>query len=67
MFLRLFSKNINAEIFYFSTNVCGRFWNLNFEILTGRKLCNSVSLYCSPSQSQDQFAAFSDNLEFNVD
>lgn len=34
---------------------------LVFEILIERKLCNSISLYRSPSQSLDSFEKFSDN------
>ena len=40
---------------------------INFKILIGRKLCNFTSSYQSPSQSQDQCSAFSNNLEFNID
>ena len=36
---------------------------LNFEIKIGHKLCNFMSLYRSPSQSQGTFETFIDNLE----
>ena len=40
---------------------------ISFEIRIGDKLCSFISLYRSPSQSQDDFEAFSDNLELNLD
>ena len=40
---------------------------MNFEISCGGKLCNSISLYCSPSQLSDVFQNFTDNLELNLD
>ena len=40
---------------------------INFEIRIGGKLCGFVSLYCSPSQSQDDFESFVDNFELNID
>ena len=33
----------------------------------GDKLCNFVTLYRSPSQSQDEFEKFDKNLELNLD
>ena len=36
---------------------------INFEIRIGGKLCRLVLLYGSPSQSQDNFEAFANNLE----
>ena len=40
---------------------------INFEIKIGNKLCNFIVLYRSPSQSQDTFESFIDNLELNID
>ena len=40
---------------------------LNFEVKIVNKLCNFISLYRSPSQSQDNFETFIDNLELNID
>ena len=40
---------------------------INFEIRIGGKLCRSVSLYRSPSQSQDDFESFANNFELNID
>ena len=40
---------------------------INFEIRIGGKLCGFVSLYCLPSQSQDDFELFVDNFELNID
>ena len=39
---------------------------INFEIKIGDKLCNFVALYRSPSQTQDEFEKFSDNLELDL-
>ena len=36
---------------------------INVEIKIEKKLCNFIVLYCSPSQSQDTFESFIDNLE----
>ena len=40
---------------------------INFEIMIGGKLCRSVSLYCSPNQSEDDFESFANNVELNID
>ena len=40
---------------------------INFEIRIGGKLCRFVCLYRSPSQSQDDFEAFANNFELNID
>ena len=40
---------------------------INFEIRIGGKLCRFVFLYRSPSQSQDDFEAFVNNFELNID
>ena len=40
---------------------------INFEIKIGGKLRRFVSLYRSPSQSQDDFEAFANNFELNLD
>ena len=40
---------------------------INFEIKTENKLCNFIVLYRSPSQSQNTFESFIDNLELNID
>ena len=40
---------------------------INFEISSGGKLCNFISLYRSPSQSLDAFEKFADNFEPNLD
>ena len=40
---------------------------INFEIKIGEKICNLIILYCSPSQSQDDFETFPKNLEINLD
>ena len=39
---------------------------INFELKIGDKLCKFVALYGSPSQTQDEFEKFSDNLELNL-
>ena len=38
--------------------------NIWFERKIGDKTCNFLSLYRSPSQSQDDFETFTENLEF---
>ena len=40
---------------------------INFEIRIGGKLCRFVSLYRSPSQSQDDFESFANSFELNID
>ena len=39
----------------------------NFEIMIGNKICNIITLYKSPSQNQEDFQAFIDNLEMNLE
>ena len=39
---------------------------INFEVIIGNKICNFITLYRSPSQNQDDFQAFIDNLEINL-
>ena len=41
--------------------------SISFELKIGDKLCNFISLYRSPSQTQDEFEKFSENLERNLD
>ena len=40
---------------------------INFEIMIGNKICNFITLYRSPSQNQDDFQTFIDNLEMNLE
>ena len=40
---------------------------INFELNIGGKIYNFISLYRSPSQTQDEFEKFIDNLELNLD
>ena len=40
---------------------------INFEVRIGGTLCRFVSLYHSPSQSQDDFEVFANNFELNLD
>ena len=40
---------------------------IDFELKIGDKLCNFISLYRSPSQSQNEFEKFSEDLERNLD
>ena len=35
--------------------------------MVGNKPCNFIALYRSPSQSQDQFESFKENLELNLE
>ena len=39
---------------------------MNSELKIGDKLCNFVAFYRSPSQTQDEFENYSDNLELNL-
>ena len=40
---------------------------INFEIKIRDKLCNFISLYRSPNQSQDDFQSFINKLGYNLD
>ena len=40
---------------------------VRFELMLGDKLCNFIALYKSPSQSQDLFESFKENLELNLE
>ena len=40
---------------------------INFKLNIGSKICNFISLYRSPSQTQDEFKKFIDNLELNLE
>ena len=40
---------------------------MRFEPIVGDKLCNFIGLYRSPSQSQDLFQSFKENLELNLE
>ena len=40
--------------------------SINFELNIGGKICNFISLYRSPSQTQDEFENLIDNLELNL-
>ena len=40
---------------------------INFELNIGGRICNFISLYRSPSQTQDEFEKFINNLELNLE
>ena len=40
---------------------------INFELNIAGKICNFISLYRSPSQTQDEFEKIVDNLESNLE
>ena len=40
---------------------------INFEIITGDKLCRFASLYRLPNQSQDDSESFANKFELNID
>ena len=40
---------------------------INFEIMIGKKICNFLTLCRSSSQNQDDFQAFIDNFEMNLE
>ena len=39
----------------------------NFKLKIGSKICNFISLYRSPSQTQDEFEKFIENLGLNLE
>ena len=40
---------------------------INFELNMGSKICKVISLYRYPSQTQDEFEKFIENLELNLE
>ena len=40
---------------------------IRFELKIGEKLCSFISLYRSPSKTQDEIDKFADNFELNLD
>ena len=40
---------------------------INFEIMIFKKICKFITLFRSPSQNQDDFQEFIDNLEVNLE
>ena len=40
---------------------------LAFDLITSKKLCSFIALCRSPSQSQDNFATFSNNMKMTLD
>ena len=40
---------------------------LNIEFSRGKQICRLISLYRSPSQNQEEFNTFFDNLESNLE
>ena len=40
---------------------------INFELSIEGNLCRFLPLYCSPSQRQDVFEVFANNIELNID
>ena len=40
---------------------------ISFDLIINNKLCSFIGLYISPSQSQVDFATFSDNFEMTLD
>ena len=40
---------------------------IRFELKIGKKLCSFISLYRSPSQTQDEFDKFTNHFELNLD
>ena len=50
------------RVFANSLNECVR-----FELIASDKLCNFIALYIPPSQLQDLFESFKENLERNLE
>ena len=65
----------NVEVFiYYKSYLTLRIIDINylnecvrFELMVGDKLCNFIALYRSPSQSQDLFESFTENLGLNLE
>ena len=50
----------NISVYYLSECI-------NFKIMIENKICNFITLYRLPSQNQDDFQVFIDNLEMNLE
>ena len=68
------NKKRGGVCIYYKSYLPLRIININylnecvrFELMVGDKLCNFIALYRSPSQSQDQFESFKENLELNLE
>ena len=66
------NKNRGGVCIYYKSYLPLRIININylnecvrFELILSDKLCNFIALYRSPSQSQDLFESFKENLELN--
>ena len=68
------NKKRGGVCIYFKSYLPLRIININyfnecvrFELMLDDKLCNFIALFRSPSQSQDQFEFFKENLELNLE
>ena len=68
------NKKRGGVCIYFKSYLTLRNININhlnecvrFELMVGDKPCNFIALYRYPSQSQDQFKSFKENLELNIE
>ena len=68
------NKKRGGVCIYYKSYLPLRIININylnecvrFELMVGDKLCNFIALYRSPSQSQDLFKSFKENLELNLE
>ena len=68
------NKKRGGVCIYYKSYLLLRIININylnewvrFELMVGDKLCNFIALYRSPSQSQDQFQSFKENVELNLE
>ena len=59
----IYYKNLSLRIL----NVQNLQESICFELKIGDKTCNFLSLYRSPSKSQDDFETFTENLELNLE
>ena len=68
------NKKRGGVCIYYKSYLPLRIININylnecvrFELMVGDKLCNFIALYRSPSQLQDLFESFKENLELNLE
>ena len=68
------NKKRGGVCIYYKSYLPLRMININYlnecvrcELMVGDKLCNFIALHRSPSQSQDQFESFKENLKLNLE
>ena len=68
------NKILGGVCIYYKTYLTLRIIDINylnefvrFELMGGDTICNFIALYRSPSQAQDLFKSFKENLELNLE